>query len=240
MSEQSVNVGNKLLAALPKAEYERLLPHLEPITLPFKKILFLANEPIEYVYFIYTGASSMLMTLEGGGVIEVATVGNEGMLGTPVLLGGDQLPVETIMQIPGAGVRMKAEVFKREVFPGSVTHNLLMRYIQALMNQAMQTAACNRLHSVEERCSRWLLMTRDRVQSDEFPLTQEFLSDMLGVRRATVSVTASVLQKAGLISYHRGMMKIIDCQGLESASCECYRVLNQEYKRLLESPFRVR
>lgn len=240
MSEKSVNVGNKLLAALPKAEYERLLPHLEPIALPFKKILFLPNEPIEYVYFIYTGAASMLMTLEGGGVIEVATVGNEGMLGTPVLLGGDQLPVESIIQIPGAGVRMKAEVFKRVVIPGSVTHNLLMRYIQALMNQAMQTAACNRLHSVEERCCRWLLMTRDRVESDEFPLTQEFLSDMLGVRRATVSVAASVLQKAGLISYHRGMIKIIDSQGLESASCECYRVLNQEYKRLLKSPFRVR
>lgn len=156
----------------------------------------------------------MLNVMEDGGTVEIATVGNEGMVGIPVLLGADCAPAETLVQVPGDAVRMKADVFKSQVIPGSPTHNLLLRYTQALMSQLSQSVACNRLHSVEERCCRWLLQTRDRVESDEFPMTQEFLSQMLGVRRASVSEVAAILQKAGLIRYQREKMKIIDQKGL--------------------------
>ncbi len=234
MSQSSHNpVGNKLIAALPKEEYECVLLKMEKISLSFKKPLYLPNEPIEYVYFPNRGIISLLTVLGDGATIEVATVGNEGMVGTPILLGVDRIPAETIVQVPGDGLRMKVDVFRREVSPGSAFHNLLLRYIQTLMNQLMQTGGCNRLHKVEQRCCRWLLLTHDRVDSDEFPITQEFLSQMLGVRRASVSEVAATLQKAGLIRYHRGKMKILDRQGLEAGSCECYQVFKDEYQRLL-------
>lgn len=226
-------VANKLLAALPQEDYERLLPNLETIPLLFKKILYQPNEPIQYVYFPISGVISLLNIMVDGGAIEVATLGNEGMVGIPVLLGADQVPAETFVQVPGEALRMKVSVFKREVTPGSPLHSLLLRYTQTLINQIAQSAACNRLHSVEERACRWLLLTQDRVHSDEFPLTQEFLSQMLGVRRATVSEVAAALQKAGLISYYRGKITILDRKGLESASCECYQIVKQEYIRLL-------
>lgn len=233
-------VGNKLLTALPREEYKRLLPNLEPVSLPFKQVLYQPNEPIQHVYFPNRGVGSTVIVMGDGGTVEVATVGNEGMIGTPVLLGADQLPAETFMQIPGEGLCIKVDVFRSEVPPGSSFHNLLLRYIQALLNQIAQSAACNRLHSVEERASRWLLMTRDRADSDEFPLTQEFLSAMLGVRRASVSEVAATLQKAGLIRYHRGNMTILDRQGLEACSCECYQVVKQQYDRLLSRQHYVR
>lgn len=226
-------VGNRIVAALPREEYQRLLPHLEPVSLSFKKYLYQSNALIEHVYFPNSGVVSMLNVMEDGGTVEIATVGNEGMVGIPVLLGADCAPAETLVQVPGDAVRMKADVFKSQVIPGSPTHNLLLRYTQALMSQLSQSVACNRLHSVEERCCRWLLQTRDRVESDEFPMTQEFLSQMLGVRRASVSEVAAILQKAGLIRYQRVKMKIIDQKGLESGSCECYHVIKQEYARLL-------
>lgn len=155
------------------------------------------------------------------------------MIGIPLLLGVDQTPAETVVQVPGKCLRMKVDVFRDEVPPGSPLHKLLLRYTQALINQIAQTAGCNRLHSVEERACRWLLLSHDRVDSDQFPMTQEFLAQMLGVRRASVSVVAAILQKAGLIRYHRGSMTILDRQGLEDGSCECYQVLKQEYTRLL-------
>lgn len=226
-------VSNDLLAALPREEYERLLPHLERVSLPLRQVLYELNEPIEYAYFITTGVSSLLNIMEDGQSIEAATVGKEGIIGVPLLLGTTQIPLMVIMQIPGDGLRMKADVFKTEVYAGCPLHTLLLRYTQTLMNQISQTAACNRLHSVEERCCRWLLMTGDRVESDSFPLTQEFLSYMLGVRRASVSEVAATLQKAGLIDYHRGQITIRDRQGLEAACCECYQSNQQEYKRLL-------
>lgn len=234
MSKSSRNpVGNNLLASLPKEEYQRLLPKLETISLSLKQQLYLPNEPIEYVYFLNTGIVSLVNVLGDGRIVEVATVGNEGMIGTPILLGVDRIPAETFVQVPGDGLRIKVDVFRREVPLGSPLHNLLLRYTQLLMNHFMQSVACNQLHSVEERCCRWLLLTHDRVDSDEFPLTQEFLSQMLGVRRASVSVVAAILQKAGLISYHRGKITVLDRQGLEDASCECYQVVKQEYIRLL-------
>ena len=220
---------------MPTEEYERVLPHMEVISLPFKQHLYEPNEPIEHLYFPNIGIISMVAVMRDGSVVEVATVGNEGMIGTPIVLGADRVTAETFVQVPGEGLRMKVDVFKKEVPPGSSLHNLLLRYIQALMNQLMQSVACNRLHSIEQRCCRWLLLTQDRVDSDEFPLTQEFLSQMLGVRRASVSEVAAKLQKEGLINYHRGRLKILDRPGLEAGSCECYRVIEQGYKRLLGS-----
>ena len=234
VSETSRNaVGNNLLAALPKEEYKRLLPKMETVSLSFKQYLYQPNERIEYVYFPNSGVVSVVNVLGDGGTVEVATVGNEGMIGTPILLGVDRIPAETFVQVPGEALRMKADVFTREVPPGSPFHNLLLRYTQALINHLMQSVSCNQLHSVEKRCCRWLLLTHDRVESDEFPMTQEFLSLMLGVRRASVSVVAATLQKAGLIRYHRGKMTILNRQGLEAGSCECYQVVKDEFKRLL-------
>jgi CRP-like cAMP-binding protein len=226
-------VGNRIVAALPREEYKRLLPYLEPVSLSFKKYLYQSQALIEQVYFPNSGVVSMLNVMEDGGTVEIARVGNEGMVGIPVLLGADCAPAETLVQVPGDAMRMKADVFKSQVIPGSSPHNLLLRYTQALMSQLSQSVACNRLHSVEERCCRWLLQTRDRVSSDEFPITQEFLAQMLGVRRASVSEVAAILQKAGLIRYQRGKMKIIDQKGLKSGSCECYHLIKQEYARLL-------
>jgi CRP-like cAMP-binding protein len=226
-------VSNHLLAALPQEEYERLLPNLEPVSLSLKQSLYEPNEPIDYAYFINSGATSLLNLMQDGQTIEAATVGKEGMVGVPLLLGTTQIPLQVIVQIPGDGLRMKADVFKAQVSWGCPLHTLLLRYMQTLMNQISQTAACNRLHSIEARCCRWLLMTHDRMESDSFPLTQEFLSYMLGVRRASVSEVAATLQKSGLINYHRGQITIRDRKGLEAASCECYQSTQQEFKRLL-------
>ena len=191
------------------------------------------NEPIEYVYFPNSGIISLVNLTEDGGTVEAATVGNEGMVGLPLLLGTDRMIGQAITQIVGDALRMKADVFKQEVTPASPLYSLLLRYTQALMNLISQSVACNRLHSVEDRCCRWLLLCQDRVESDEFPLTQEFLAQMLGVRRASVSVVAATLQKAGLIRYRRGKITILDRLGLEAASCECYQIVKQELDRLL-------
>lgn len=224
---------NRLLAALPREEYEHLLPNLENVSLTFKQSIYEPNLPIEYVYFPNHGVVSLLNLMEDGTAVEIATVGNEGMVGIPVFLGADTIPGKAFSQIPGTAMRMKADVFKEKVNQGNPLHNLLQRYTQALFNQVAQSVACNRLHSIEERCCRWLLMTRDRVESDEFPLTQEFLSLMLGVRRPSVSVVAAILQKAGLIRYSRGKITILDREGLEAATCECYRIVKDEFNRLL-------
>lgn len=226
-------VANKLLATISREEYTRLLPYLEPIYLSLKHVLHEANEPIEYAYFPLNCATSILTPMEDGEMIEAATVGNEGMLGIPLLLGTQQMPTQVIVQVPGDALRIKADVFLREVYWGGELHTLLLRYTQTLMNQFAQTAACNRLHSVEERCCRWLLMTSDRVESEQFILTQEFLSIMLGVRRASVSVVAAILQEAGFIRYHRGKITILNREGLESCCCECYQMVKQDYKRLI-------
>ncbi|NMG21338.1 Crp/Fnr family transcriptional regulator [Brasilonema bromeliae SPC951] len=224
---------NRLLAILPTEEYKRLLPHMESIFLPLKQILYQMNEPIEYVYFPKNGIVSLVTIMEDGATAEIATVGNEGMIGLPVFLGTDQIPGQAFSQIPGESMRMKAEEFKTFVTPDSPLYKLLQRYTQTLFNQVAQSAACNCLHCIEKRFCRWLLMTHDRVQSDEFLLTQEFLAQMLGVRRASVSQVASIFQKAGIISYSRGQMRILDRTGLQAASCECYAKVKQEFERLL-------
>ncbi|MEH2258779.1 Crp/Fnr family transcriptional regulator [Nostoc sp.] len=224
---------NQLLAALPSEEYSRLVACMEVVPLKFKQNLYIPNQPIEYVYFLNYGVASMLTVMTDGSAIEVATVGNEGMVGLPVFLGADRIPGECFIQVPGSGLRMRVDTFKTHVTTDSQLYNILQRYTQALFNQIAQSTACNRLHSVEQRMCRWLLMTADRVETDTFSLTQEFLSIMLGVNRSTVSLTASILQRAGLIDYVRGQMTILDRSGLEDITCECYQVVKAEFERLL-------
>jgi CRP-like cAMP-binding protein len=206
---------------------------MESVSLEFQQILYQPDELISYVYFPTNSVISLLTTMEDGNCVEVGTVGKEGMVGLPVFLEADKIPSQAISQIPGNAIRMRADIFKREVAPGSSLYKLLQRYTQALLNQLAQSAACNRLHSIEQRCCRWLLMTQDRVGSDHFILTQEFLAQMLGVRRASVNEVATTIQKAGLIRYSRGKMTICDRVGLEAAACECYQVVKQEFDRLI-------
>lgn len=234
MSQDRRNLSqNKLLSALPTQEYERLLPYMETVPLNFKQIIYAPNQSIDYVYFPNSGIISLVNITEDGRTVEAAMVGNEGMAGIPVFLGADRMPGQAISQVVGNALRMKADVFKYEVTPGTALYNLLLRYTQALLNQISQSVACNCLHSVEGRCCRWLLMCHDRVRSDQFTLTQELLSQMLGVRRASVSEVAATLQKEGLIRYNRGKITIRDRLGLEATACECYRVVKEEFERLL-------
>lgn len=224
---------NRLLAALPAEERERVCARLEPVVLAFKQGLCEPDVPIAYVYFVERGVCSLVQDMIDGAVIEVSTIGPEGMVGLPVYLGAESMSSRVFVQLPGDALRVDAATFRDLAVPGSLLHLLLGRYTQALMGQMAQGVACNRLHSIEERCARWLLQTHDRVHADRFPLTQEFLGEMLGVRRASVNVAAGILQKAGFIRYSRGVITILDRDGLESASCECYRLVEAEYVRLI-------
>lgn len=228
-----MSATNKLLAKLPREELEAISPELEPVQLELKQVLHSPFEPIEHVFFITRGVASLVNEPETGEIIELATIGPEGMVGFPVLLGTDSVPSRALMQIPGAGLRMTAADLQRALPRTPVLHKLLLRYTMALLNQIAQGTACNRLHEVQERCARWLLQTHDRVDGDSFPMTQEFLSQMLGVHRPTVSVAAAMPQKAGLIDYMRGQITVADRKGLEAASCSCYRIIREEYDRLL-------
>lgn len=232
-SNLGIPVENRLLLALPNEEYERLLPNLENVSLAFKQVLYEPGEPIEYVYFPNHGVVSLLTSISDSTVAEVGLVGLEGMVGLSVFLGVDTTPLKAIVQVPGDAIRMKADVFRASVNRGVALHVLLLRYTQARIVQISQSAGCNSHHSVEQRCCRWLLMTNERVKSDRFPLTQEFLSQMLGVRRASVTVVAGRLQACGLIRYSRGQMTILDLHGLEQATCSCYMLVKQESDRLL-------
>jgi CRP-like cAMP-binding protein len=211
----------------------RLRRHLEPVVLEYRRPLYNANEPIEFVHFIESGVGSLVLTMANGDAAEVGTIGNEGFVGLPVLLGDDRAPTSVYIQVPGVGLRMRAETFREELERSGPLRATMLRYAHALFNQVAQSAACAALHSLEQRCCRWMLMTRDRMQSDEFLLTQEFLAMMLGVRRAGVTVAAGGLRRAGLIEYKRGSVTIIDRGGLEQRSCECYGVSKREFDRLL-------
>jgi len=224
---------NRLLAALPRDDYNRLLPYLEKVSLPLREILYEANGPIPHVFFPLNGVVSLVIIMDGGFTLEVGTIGNEGMVGTPVFLGSESSPTRAISQVAGNALRMDTKVFQKEIKRGGPLYGLVQRYTQAMINQISQSTVCNHRHSVEKRMCRWLLMSHDRVGADEFQLTQEFLAQMLGVRRPTVTAVAGKLQKAGLIAYHRGTLTILDRKGLEAASCECYRVVSDELERLL-------
>jgi CRP-like cAMP-binding protein len=215
---------NRLLAALPVADYARILPSLTVVPLKLKDILHKPGEPIRDVYFPGGGFCSMLTVLEDGSMVEVATIGREGIVGVTAVLDGT--PVTSAAMVQGETdtcYRMKVEAFRREIDRHGAFHELMTHFAQALFGFVAQSTACNAVHSVEQRLARWLLMARDRMDRDDFPLTQEFVSMMLGASRPTVSIVAGTLQKAGLITYHRGHVKIVDGEKLEAASCECYR-----------------
>jgi CRP-like cAMP-binding protein len=224
---------NRLLADLPRDEYGRLLTHLQKVSLPLKDILYEANGPIPHVFFPLHGVVSLVILMDGDISLEVGTIGNEGMVGTPVFLGSDSSPTRAISQVPGEALRMEVKVFQEEMRRGGQLYGLVQRYTQAMINQISQSVVCNHRHSVQKRMCRWLLLSHDRVGVDKFRLTHEFLAQMLGVRRPTVTSVAGTLQKAGLVRYHRGELTVLDRKGLEAASCECYEVVAKELDRLL-------
>ena len=224
---------NRLLSGLSRELQIRLLPRMEKVNLAVRQVLFEANEPLSHVFFPLSGAMSLLIALASGETIEIATVGNEGMLGTPVFLGSERGAMRAICQVAGQALRMRAETFRHSVSEHADLADMARRHTHGILNQIAQTTACNQVHSVQQRMCRWLLMTHDRVGADEFHLTQELLAQMLGVRRPSVTVAAGGLQRAGLIHYQRGRIRIADRPRLEAASCGCYDTVRQDIDRLL-------
>lgn len=224
---------NQLLGRLNADEFARLAPHLEDVSLDFKQVLFEPGDRIEFGHFVEQGVMSLITLVDGNDTVETGTVGNEGMVGLAAFLENDRAQEQGVCQIAGSAKRIKVEVLRDERRRGGHLAELLLRYTSATMKMLAQTAACNRLHSLEERMSRWLLMTLDRVGTSDFPLTQEFLATMLGVRRPTVTIAGATLQKAGLIRYTRGKITVLDRPGLEAASCECYIAIRDEFARAL-------
>jgi CRP-like cAMP-binding protein len=222
---KGVPIANILLAALPRKDYQGLLSGLEPVTLTCGEVLYEPGEPIRHVYFPDDALVALLTTVEGNEALEVGLVSREGMVGVSLALGMDVSSVRALVQRTGMAMRMDAARFRKELGKSLPLQHGLYRYAHAKLAQARQTAACNRFHVVEARLARSLLMTRDRMGSNQFLLTQEFLADMLGVRRVAVNKAASALQQRKLISYSRGKMRILDRKGLEAASCGCYEVI---------------
>ncbi len=225
--------ANRLLAALPAEEYERLLPHLEPVSFSLGETVYESGERMEYVYFPTDSIVSLLYTMLDGATAEMGLVGREGVVGIALFMGGDTMPNRAVVQGAGAVVRVKAKALQDEFRRGGAFQLLLLKYTQALITQIAQTAVCNRLHPVEKRLCRWLLMTQDRAQSDTLQMTHEFIANMLGIQREAVSVAAHRLQGRGMISYVRGRIRILDRAQLEGCACECYAVVRDEQERLL-------
>ena len=225
---------NLLLAALPPREYARLLPCLEVVPLPFKAVLYEPGRVVSDIHFPLRGAVSVLSPAEGRPEgIEVGVVGREGAVGLPVFLGVESAFFRYLVQVPGEALRMRAAELRRRVGRDSALHELLLRFTHTFVIQLSQTVACNSLHPIEKRLCRWLLSVHDRADDDHFPLTHEFLAAMLGVRRATVTEAARKLRDAGLIRYGAGRLTVLDRGGLESASCDCYRTVQDEMDRAL-------
>jgi len=224
---------NRLLSLLSDNDYERLRPHLSPIVFDYRKSLYEASRPIEHIYFPIDGLASLVITTADGASAEVGTIGNEGVVGLPVCLGDREAPSSVYVQVPGTALRMDAHIFRGELERSPTLHLITLRYAHAFFNQVAQSAACIHLHKVEQRCCRWLLMTRDRMPADDFLLTHEFLGMMLGVRRTTVTDVMGSLQKAGLVRYRRGHVTILDHEALQQRSCECYDISKVEFDRLL-------
>lgn len=224
--------GNRLLALLPQAERERLQPHLELVALPLYQPIYAAGDPMTDVYFPQSAIVSLVATLENGSTMEMGLIEQEGMTGMPLLLGGSTKSHRAFVQMAGAAWRLKATVLQAEFNQGGTFQRLLLRYIQSLFTQVAQTGVCNRFHRTEERLARWLLLVADGIQLEQFPLTQEFIAQMIGVRRAGVTVAAGALNQAGLIRYRRGQIHITDRAGLEAFACECYGLVREEFKWL--------
>jgi CRP-like cAMP-binding protein len=224
---------NKLLASLPREDFERLRPHLRTTAVKAKHVFQAANERIREIVFLNGGVASMTTVMHDGTMVETATIGTEGLLGMEAFLGGDIASGETMLQVPDTNVELLAVgIFKAEVERRGALFECTQRYSQGLMTLMMHSTACMALHEVQERCCRWLLMTHDRVQKNDFQLSQEFLAIMLGSTRPTVNVVAGILQKAGLITYKHGRITVLDRKGLEAGACECYATVKAHFDRL--------
>jgi CRP-like cAMP-binding protein len=224
---------NRLLAALPKKDYRQLKVDVENVSLSLNQSLYEPGQLISHVYFPLDCMISLISSSGEESMIEIGVIGNEGIVGAAAFLGGMRTNNRAIVQIAGSAARMSAKKLNEEFARGGALQSALLRYTQALMAQISQTPVCNRIHSLEERLARWLLMTHDRAQANEFPLTQEFIAYMLGARRPSISDTASRFQNKGLISYVRGKVHVLDRPGIESVACPCYRIVKEEFNRLL-------
>ena len=229
---------NQLFAALPDAEWRRWLPQLEWVNLPLGMVLYESGITLDHVYFPTTAIVSLLYVMENGASAEIAVVGNEGIVGVSLFMGGESTPSRAVVQSAGEGFRLRSAAIKEEFKRAPVLH-LLLRYTQALITQMAQTAVCNRHHSLDQQLCRWLLLSLDRLMGYELVMTQELIANMLGVRREGVTEAALKLQKAGLIRYSRGRITVLDRTGLEALSCECYAVVKNEYDRLLPARIAV-
>jgi len=224
---------NHLLAGLPEAEFERIRPGLEPVSLPLGDSVCEPYIQMRHVYFPVDAIVSLLCVMEDGGSAEIAVVGREGIVGVSLFMGGETTPSRAVVQSGGTAYRLGGNLLKDEFYRGGPMQRLLLRYTQALLTQMGQTAVCNRHHTLDQQLCRWLLLSHDRLPGDELLMTQELIANMLGVRREGVTEAAGRLQKVGLIRYHRGHIAMLDRDGLESRACECYRVVRREYDRLL-------
>ena len=224
---------NRLLAALPETEFKRLLPELELVSMPLGQVLYESGGRLRHLYFPTTSIVSLLYVMEDGASAEIAVVGNEGILGVSLFMGGETTPSRAIVQSAGHGYRLKANLLKEEFRRAGPVMDLLLRYTQALITQMAQTAVCNRHHSIEQQLCRWLLLSLDRLSTLELKMTQELIANMLGVRREGVTEAAGNLQRAGIIRYSRGRITVLSRERLEHAVCECYGVVKQEFDRLL-------
>jgi CRP-like cAMP-binding protein len=224
---------NHLLAALPDAEWRRWLPQLERVEMPLGQVLYESGGMLSHVYFPTTAIVSLLYVMENGASAEIAVVGNEGIVGISLFMGGDSTSSRAVVQSAGLGLRLKAQIMKEDFNRAGPVLHLLLRYTQALITQMAQTAVCNRHHSLDQQLCRWLLLSLDRLKGNELVMTQELIANMLGVRREGVTEGALKLQQAGLIRYARGHISVLDRDGLQKRSCECYGVVKKEYDRLL-------
>ncbi len=225
--------GNRLLSRLTCDERERLEPHLQHVSFALGEVVYESGGRMEYIYFPTTAIVSLLYVMKNGASAEMGVAGNEGLVGVALFMGGDTMPNRAVVQSAGDAIRVHAHVLQEEFKRGGAFQHLLLRYTQALITQMSQNAVCNRLHTVEQQLCRWLLLSRDRLETDELIMTQELIANMLGVRREGVTHAAGRLQDAGYISYVRGHITMLDRPGLELAVCECYGVVKEEYERLL-------
>jgi CRP-like cAMP-binding protein len=233
MTFSSRPTQNRLLAALPAAEFARLAPHLQPVALPLGEMLYEPGTQLQHAYFPVSAIVSLHYVMESGASASVAAVGNEGMVGVSLYMGGDTTPSSAVVQTAGDAYRLERGLLKQEFERSGAAQRLLLRYTQALMTQMSQTAVCNRHHSVEQQLCRWLLVTLDRLPSDKIVMTQEMVAGMLGVRRESIAMAAGVLQQAGVVHGRRGHLTVLERAGLETRVCECYAVVKSEFGRLL-------
>jgi CRP-like cAMP-binding protein len=232
MTTPSKPIVNLVLASLPEAEYQRISAHLEPVELPFGKVLNEIDDPIDYAYFPSLSIISLIQSTAVGQNVEVGLLGKEGMMGLPILSGVTRSPYRAIVQGAGEAMRMKATHLQAEFREGGALQQKLLNYMHALMMQISRTAVCNRVHQIEGRLARWLLMTADRMQSNHLQLTHEFMADMLGTGRVGVTLAAGALQKAGMIEYSRGKVTILNREGVEMVACECYELVKEEFNQV--------